>query len=130
MDIPAGARIYYIRRKKTGQAIACVCVGAADQVGSCFARGISICSRKDSFERKTGRTIAIHRYVQACLLRKCAAEVKNDNHAPTSVQVFAGTPEGYRILLQAPYKIAYDVVLMPFELDLLGVDLLGVLSEV
>ena len=61
MDPLKNIHFYYIRREN-GQPIATVCFGLGrDDTKYTWSRGIAICSDKDRFDKKAGKSVAVGR---------------------------------------------------------------------
>jgi len=65
--------VYYHIRFRDGSGYT-VCL-VLDKEGGLLARGIAICSRQDQFNRRTGRTLALGRAMQAIAHKDCIQRI-------------------------------------------------------
>ena len=109
--MPEGVVFYYLRRPD-GSAGGCVCFGR-DKALPVFSRGISFCSAKDQFSKKTARELAYRRYLLASGGQLVRAKIgRGEMLFLFTDALLPGTAkDGY-------YKVDYDVELSAYETKL------------
>ncbi|MFC1454131.1 hypothetical protein ACFLQL_03025 [Verrucomicrobiota bacterium] len=112
---------YYLRNRDNWQPFGCVCFGAIVDEGHRFCRGISLCSYKDQFVKRTARNMARGRLLSA-IKHKKSTEMINynyENRVHDALAKLTSCNDLVPITGLLLYKSDYNVTLTPFESEII-----------